>query len=126
MYCPQCGTQDAEGSYRCTNCGFELRRVTPAAATPPTTTTSSGIDVVIPYKNVAALTAYYLGVFSIGCGLVLGLPALILGIIGLKHAAQHPEAHGKVHAWIGIVLGSFMTLISLVLIALLVFAAAQS
>lgn len=122
MYCPQCGTQDAEGSLRCTNCGFELRSPATAAATPAA---SSGIDVIIPYKNAAALTAYYLGIFSIVCGLALGVPALILGIIGLKHAERHPEAQGKVHAWVGIVLGSLTTLITLAVIAFLAFVAAQ-
>src|SRR5262245_16423864 len=124
MYCPQCGTQNAEGNRRCTSCGFELQGA-PAAAAPATSAPGSGVEVLIPYKNTAALTAYYLGVFSIVCGLILGLPALILGIIGLKHADRHPEARGKVHAWIGIVLGSLTTLISLAAIAFIVFAAAQ-
>jgi uncharacterized membrane protein YvbJ len=33
MYCPRCGTQNADGNLRCTNCGFELQRV--AAPTAP-------------------------------------------------------------------------------------------
>src|SRR4029450_6742171 len=118
MYCPQCRTQNPEGNRRCTSCGFELQGVAVAAA-PAVSAPGSGIEVLIPYKNTAALTAYYLGIFSIVCGLILGLPALILGILGLKHADQHPEARGKVHAWIGIVLGSLTTLISLALIAFL-------
>jgi hypothetical protein len=31
--------------------------------------------------------------------------ALIVGIRGLKNAALHPETRGKVHAWIGIIVG---------------------
>lgn len=121
MYCPRCGTQNADGIARCTSCGFELQSVAAPAASAP----ESGIEVIIPYKNGAALTAYYLGIFSIVCGLVLGVPALILGIMGLKYADQHPEARGKVHAWVGIILGSLMTLISLAVIASIFFAAAQ-
>ena len=124
MYCPRCGTQNAEGSLRCTNCGFELQSVA-APRAPAASTTASGIEVVIPYKNTAALTAYYLGIFSIVCGLVLGLPALVLGIMGLRYANQHPEARGKVHAWIGIVLGSLMTLISFAVIGFVFFVAMQ-
>ncbi len=68
---------------------------------------------VIPYKNVPALLAYYFGVFSlIPCfGIALAIPALILGIIGLRQRAQNPAIKGSVHAWIGIVMGGFFTLL---------------
>ncbi|HEV8579765.1 MAG TPA: DUF4190 domain-containing protein [Thermoanaerobaculia bacterium] len=124
MYCPRCGSQNAAGNLRCWSCGFELQSPT-AAAPPATSAPGSGIEVLIPYKNTMALTAYYLGIFSIVCGLVLGLPALVLGILGLKHAGQHPEARGKVHAWIGIILGSFTTLVSLAVIVFIALAATQ-
>ena len=72
-----------------------------------------GIEMVIPYKNGKALTAYYLGIFSIICGAFLGIPALILGIMGIKEANAHPEVRGKVHAWVGVILGAFMTLVTI-------------
>lgn len=84
----------------------------------------NAVAAIIPYKNGMALTAYYLGVFSIVCGAVLGIPALVLGILGLNYAKKHPEAKGTAHAWIGIVLGGLMTLISLG--ALLFFLAAAA
>ena len=61
---------------------------------------SADIATIIPYKNPPALTAYYLGVFSLipGFGLLLAVPELILGIIGLRK--------GKAHAWTGIILGA--------------------
>jgi Domain of unknown function (DUF4190)/zinc-ribbon domain len=124
MYCPRCGTQNAADNLRCTNCGFEFQSVT-APAAPAASAPGSGIEVIIPYKNGAALTAYYLGIFSIVCGLVLGIPALILGIMGLKYANQHPEARGKVHAWVGIILGSVTTLISLAVIGFVIYTAVQ-
>jgi hypothetical protein len=67
---------------------------------------------LIPYKNPTALIGYYLGVFGlIPClGLVLGPAALILGIIGLRHANRHPEARGIGHAITAIVLGTLATL----------------
>jgi Domain of unknown function (DUF4190) len=90
----------------------------------PSTAPESAVATIIPYKNGMALTAYYLGVFSIVCGAVLGIPALILGILGLQYAKKHPEAKGTAHAWIGIVLGGLMTLISLgAIVAFFVFAA---
>lgn len=68
---------------------------------------------VIPYKNPPALIAYYLGLFSIiPCvGLLLAIPAFILGIIGLKKRSENPEIKGALHAWIGIIGGGLMTLL---------------
>lgn len=65
------------------------------------------VSTIIPYRNVPALVAYYLGVFSIiPClGIILGIAAFVLGIVGLRKAAENPSAKGKVHAWIGIIAG---------------------
>ena len=73
---------------------------------------------LIPYKNAQALWAYYLGVFAlIPCfGMPLGIAALILGIRALKYSGQHPEAKGKAHAWVGIVLGGICTVCYVLLI----------
>ena len=79
-----------------------------------------GLNVIIPYKNVRALTAYYLGVFSAipVLGLPLGLAAFILGILALRFRRKNPAAGGAVHAWIGILAGGFFTLVYLALIIL--------
>lgn len=68
---------------------------------------------VIPYKNMPALLAYYLGLFSLfPClGLFLAIPAFVLGIMGLRKRKQNPAVKGSVHAWIGIVLGGIFTLV---------------
>jgi len=68
---------------------------------------------VIPYKNMPALLAYYFGLFSLlPClGLFLAIPALILGIMGLKKRRENPAVKGSVHAWIGIVMGGIFTLV---------------
>ncbi len=68
---------------------------------------------IIPYKNLPALFAYYLGLFSLlPClGLFLAIPALVLGIMGLKKRKQNPAVKGSVHAWIGIVMGGIFTLV---------------
>lgn len=68
---------------------------------------------VIPYKNMPALLAYYLGLFSLlpVVGLLLALPALILRIVGLRKRAQNPAVKGSVHAWIGIVMGGLFTIL---------------
>jgi hypothetical protein len=66
-----------------------------------------GFATVVPYRNGAALAAYYLGVFGLipGVGFLLGPIALIFGIVGLVKARKNPKAHGTGHAIIGILLG---------------------
>ena len=73
---------------------------------------------IIPYKNIKALGAYYFAIFSVIpiFGMPLGFIGLALGILGLRFQRLHPWAGGKVHAWIGIVLGGLFGLIYLALI----------
>jgi hypothetical protein len=73
-----------------------------------------GVSTVIPYKNVPALIAYYVGVFCIICPPLLCFPAIILGVIGLRRVKENPEVKGTAHAWIGILSGSFFLLLSIV------------
>lgn len=71
---------------------------------------------VIPYKNPHALIAYYSGIFGLFCcftPLPLGIIPVVLGIMGLQRRARNPIIKGSVHAWIGIVLGSISTIVSL-------------
>jgi hypothetical protein len=72
-----------------------------------------GTGGLIPYKNPAALAAYYLGLFSLFpvLGLFLAIPALVLGIAGLRARKRDPAIKGSVHAWIGIVMGGIFTLV---------------
>lgn len=82
------------------------------------------VATIIPYKNAAALTAYYLGLFS--CFPFLGLPmaviALVLGVKGLKAVHRDARVHGTAHAWIGLVCGTIGLLINLVFVIGLVVA----
>ena len=75
------------------------------------------VSTIIPYKNAAALTAYYLGLFS--CLPLLGLPmsivALVLGVKGLKAVKRSPQVHGTAHAWVGLVFGTLGLLFNLFL-----------
>jgi hypothetical protein len=113
MYCPQCGTQNEDNNFKCTNCGQVLHPE-------PKIVVDTGDNVIasiIPYKNKSALIAYYLAVFSIiPClGIILGIAAFILGLMGLRYAKKHPEAKGKVHAWVGIIIGGFFAILYLFL-----------
>jgi len=77
---------------------------------------------IIPYKNVPALVSYYLGLFSLipFLGILLGIAAFILGIIGLKKKKEKPVIKGGVHAWVGIVCGFTFGAIWLLLLLILV------
>jgi hypothetical protein len=83
--------------------------------------TADATGGIIPYKNVAALIAYYCGVFSVIPCFPIGVAGVVLGIRGLSFARQHPAARGQVHAWIGIVagglLGTLWLLVTLVMVA---------
>jgi hypothetical protein len=85
--------------------------VSPNASPPPVQ--ADPTSTLIPYRNPAALIAYYCAIFSLLplVGLLLAVPAFILGIVGLRHRRRNPAIRGSVHAWIGIVLGGLMTLI---------------
>ncbi|EDY19556.1 hypothetical protein CfE428DRAFT_2732 [Chthoniobacter flavus Ellin428] len=75
---------------------------------PPIPQTGDSTGGLIPYKNPQALVAYYLGIFGL-CpfiGPLLAIPAIILGILGLKKRKLNPIIKGAVHAWIGIILGA--------------------
>lgn len=118
IFCACCGLKNAENNYKCTRCGFVLRGNQPVVIT-----TSDEFGSLIPYRNAHALWAYYLGLFSlIPCfGFFLSIPAVILGVMGLRRAKINPQIKGKVHAIVGIVFGG---LCLLGYIALLVFTVA--
>ncbi len=83
---------------------------------------------IIPYKNPMALISYYLGIASlIPCfGAILGIVALVLGILGLRAYKANPKVHGVVHAWIGIVMGGGSALLHGILLLFMIAAAATS
>lgn len=92
----------------------------PIAPPPPAAITGGGGDLtggIIPYKNPRALAAYYLGVFGLipGLGFIPAAFAVPFGIAGLRARARHPAVRGRIHAWIGIVLGSLAVGLQLLL-----------
>jgi len=123
MYCTKCGTPNEDDRSQCVSCGASLRDEPAKVTVQPVDGTLGGL---IPYRNGLALTGYYLGVFSLVCGLLLGVPALILGILGLRFANRHPQAKGKAHAWTAIILGTITTLASIVGLFLLFAAIARN
>ena len=127
--CKHCGEWLTANS-----CGpQELPHSTPLPARPRRAAEQSDgvVSVVIPYRNPPAMAAYYCGVFGLPVllmppvslflpftpllpvmaimaflGTPLALAALVLGIVGVVKATRKPGAHGRVHACVGIVLGT--------------------
>jgi hypothetical protein len=101
---------------------YQSPLATPGMSAAPGTA-DEPVSYIIPYKNAPALISYYLGIFSlVACipllgfvGVVMGFAALVLGIKGLRLAAANPQAHGRVHAWIGIICGPICALVGLFL-----------
>jgi serine/threonine protein kinase len=96
---------------------------TAAAPDPPAETPEGdATGGVIPYKNPPALIAYYCGVFSLIpiIGIIVGIPGIILGFVGLRRRWANPPIKGAVHAWIGIILGLLTTMLWAGVIGLIV------
>ena len=74
------------------------------------------------------MIAYYMGIFSLipVIGLFLGLGAFFCGLTGLKHVREHPESHGKVHSWVGIILGGLTGWGSVIILLVIIAAAVNS
>jgi len=83
------------------------------------------ISTLIPFRNGPALAAYYTAVASLipGLGLLAGPAALALGIAGLRLRTREPHRKGAVHAWIGIIVGTLVTLAHAAVILLIVVSA---
>lgn len=108
MFCPKCGVTVGDGDSFCGKCGYNLQQKTVVVEV------DQGLGKCFP-KNTAAVTAYYLGVFSLFCFLI-SIPAVIFGILGLIHAKEKPELRGVYHAWFGIISGSIGTVLWIVLL----------
>lgn len=129
-FCARCGAPNEAGLAQCPHCGQSLL----AASWPPPPGSypqgyspqpaSTGLEAMIPTRNPSALTAYYLGIFSIiPClAIPMGITAVVLGLRGLKLFKEHPEVRGRTHAWVGIIAGGLFALINLAGVGFAVFA----
>lgn len=120
MYCHNCGASVAEGATQCDVCGRLLVAGPPVEAVLVREPDATG--GLIPYKNPKALAAYYLGILSMFplVGLPLGIIAFVLGRKGLREAKEYPEVRGRVHAWIGIILGGGSSIVWTLLLVLII------
>ena len=99
MKCPRCGSTIYPPATSC-DCGTAKTAPAPAAtpdAPPP--------NRMIPKKNKPALIGYYLGLASLVPYVAfLAIPAIVLGVLGLRKASLVGEGRG--HAVTAIVLAA--------------------
>lgn len=92
----------------------------PGKAVPPKAmsageATGDATGGVIPYKNPHALISYYTGIFSCVVpvvGLIGGIVAIVLGMMGIVKRQQNPVIRGTVHAIVGIIFGCIAVVIN--------------
>jgi ribosomal protein L37E len=116
IFCTKCGEKNPENYYKCSRCGMPLHA---------TQVASNGMmGRIIPVKNIFALIGYYSGVFALIpiFGVLFGIAAFILGVLGLKHIKHHPDAKGVVHAWTAIILGGLSIIAHTLLIIIAIYA----
>ncbi|MCD4783806.1 MAG: zinc ribbon domain-containing protein [Candidatus Eremiobacteraeota bacterium] len=126
MYCPKCGAQNDDNSYKCVSCSY-LLHAKPARQMPRPIQSDDSLGGLIPYKNPYSLISYYLAVFSLipGIGLILGSIAFFLGMKGLRFYQEHPESGGKIHSWVGIILGGICGFGSIILVIFIIIMSQQ-
>jgi len=86
----------------------------PASEQSYSITKDPDLKYILPVnRSGAAIAAGYLGLFnlSIFLGIFTAIPAIVLGILGLRNIKQHPGRMGKGRAWFGIISGIFSLLI---------------
>jgi hypothetical protein len=106
MYCPSCGTQNADDSKFCQNCGKALTGDVETPQVTPTPMTSSQPQTVTREVRTSglAVASLILGIIGLLINL-LGVLAIIFGAISLGQINREPELGGKGMAIAGLVLG---------------------
>lgn len=111
MYCPNCGTQNDDNNFRCTNCNSVIQVFDVPIPTP--IGNDASMRMLLPVgRSVWAIIAGYLGLFSL---LLIPAPfALVTGIIAVKDIRKHPQRHGMGRAIFAIIMGTFFTVILII------------
>jgi hypothetical protein len=65
------------------------------------------ITKLIPYRNPKALIGYYLGFVGLIplAGFPFGVAAMVLGLMGILDSGVNPQAKGRNHAIVALILG---------------------
>jgi prepilin-type processing-associated H-X9-DG protein len=117
----ECGKQfqtsdaNAGGRSQCPACGRDL--IIPKAEFDPDATTPPILEEFTPRTSGKAIASLVLGILSLFCTFFTGLPAIILGALGLSEIGKMPSVvRGKGMAIAGIVLGAVGSTLSIIAI----------
>ena len=110
MYCSKCGVQNSDGAAQCVNCGGVLVDTSsgqPVGETVP-------IAITQPQTCGLAIASLVMGILSLFCSFLLGIPAIICGIIALSRIkGAGGRLGGRGMAIAGIIIPSVLIVISI-------------
>ena len=107
MFCQSCGEKLSEGDHFCTKCGLPLAAEAGVAVQSPMVARRGQV-------GGKAIAAFVLGICSLLCWCLTGIPAIIFGKIALNDIRDGREAQeGKVFAMTGFVMGIIVTSLAL-------------
>jgi hypothetical protein len=107
MFCPHCGTANADNNFRCTKCG-KVIQPTPQPVVTSDLGDNAAVRMLLPVgRSGLAIAAGYAGLFAF---LIVPAPlALLLGVLAVRDLKQHPKKHGMGRAVFAIVTGALGT-----------------
>ena len=118
MKCPKCGFENASDAVFCNKCGHRIAEPAPTSSGAQPTAAggerrhlsdNAGMRAVMPIgRSGVAIAAGYVGIFAITPG--VGLVALLLGILAIRHIKNNPGRHGMGRAIFAIVMGAVSTI----------------
>jgi hypothetical protein len=109
MFCPHCGTPNADNNYKCVKCAKVIQPVR-VETVQESIGNSAAVRMMLPIgRSGLAIAAGYFGLFAL---LVVPAPiALILGLLAIRDIKAHPHKLGMGRAIFGAAIGAIGTAI---------------
>lgn len=106
MFCSNCGAQINDRAVVCIKCGCAVSQAVPSAPSDD----DAVLRMLVPIgRSGWAIAAGYLGLLSLLP--FVGVLAVTIGIVAVRDLRKHPDKHGAVRAWFGIIAGGLTMLL---------------